>query len=132
MSSQRELPSQIQALDRETLTGPVRRMLQSDTLDVLDWQVRPLGGGFGNPVSLGLYGTTGSGQDRGGGGGSGIAGPGWPRGGGRGWDRCGRRGGWGSSRRGSRPGADRRRRVALARGRAPQICTKERLGRRAL
>lgn len=47
------------------MTGPVRRMLQSDTLEVLGWQVRPLGGGFGNPVSLGLYGITGSGQDRG-------------------------------------------------------------------
>jgi hypothetical protein len=59
------VPAQVEAIDRGTLTDPVRRMLQSSTAEVLEWQVRPLRGGFGNPVSLGLYRFAGEAQDRG-------------------------------------------------------------------
>ena len=54
-----------EAVDGESLTPLVRRVLQSATAEVLDWQVHRLGGGFGNPVSLGLYRFAGKGQDRG-------------------------------------------------------------------
>ncbi len=60
-----DLPDQLQALDRETLVGPIRRMLHSDTADVLDWEGCQLGGGAGNPVSLGLYRIAGRGRHRG-------------------------------------------------------------------
>jgi hypothetical protein len=58
-----DIPAQLVAIDRKTLTPPVRRMLSSDTVDVLDWQVRPLRSGSGNPVSAGLYRFAGSAQD---------------------------------------------------------------------
>ena len=59
------VPVQLEAIDRETLTRLVRRVIQSAKVEVLDWQFRPLGGGFGNPVSLGLYRFSGKGKDRG-------------------------------------------------------------------
>jgi len=62
---QMDMPAQLEAIDRETLTRPIRRMLQSDTVELLDWQFRPLRGGSGNPVSLGLYRFAGSGRDQG-------------------------------------------------------------------
>jgi hypothetical protein len=57
--------AQLQSVDRATLIGPVRRALRSDTVQVLDWRSSRLGGGVGNPVSLGLYRFSGTGQDRG-------------------------------------------------------------------
>lgn len=59
------IPFQPEAVDQENLSAPVRRLLQSATVEVADWQVRRLGGGFGNPVSLGLYRYAGKGRDRG-------------------------------------------------------------------
>jgi len=56
---------QLQTINKTTLISPVRYALHSDTLEVLDWQSRQLGGGFGNPVSLGLYCITGAAQERG-------------------------------------------------------------------
>jgi hypothetical protein len=60
-----DIPAQLEAVDRKTLSHPVRRMLSSDTVEVLDWQFHPLRGGSGNPVSAGLYRFAGSGQDHG-------------------------------------------------------------------
>lgn len=60
-----DVPAQLKAVDRVALTRPIRRMLSSDTVEVLDWQFRPLRAGSGNPVSAGLYRFAGSGQDRG-------------------------------------------------------------------
>jgi hypothetical protein len=59
------VPAQVEAIDRGMLIHPVRRMLQRTTAEVLDWQVRRLEGGFGNPVSLGLYHFWGEAQDGG-------------------------------------------------------------------
>jgi hypothetical protein len=60
-----DIPTQLEAIDRETLTRPIRRMLSSDTVEVLDWQFHPLRSGSGNPVSAGLYRFSGSGQEHG-------------------------------------------------------------------
>jgi hypothetical protein len=57
--------TQIRTIDRATLTAPVRSALRSDTAEILDWRSSPLGGGVGNPVSLGLYRFSGTGEDRG-------------------------------------------------------------------
>jgi hypothetical protein len=42
-------------IDATVLTAPVRCALKNDTAEVLDWQVNQIGGGIGNPVSVGLY-----------------------------------------------------------------------------
>jgi hypothetical protein len=53
-----------QSIDDAVLTAIVRQSLRRDTFHVLDWQVSQLGGGAGNPVSVGLYRFEGTGQDR--------------------------------------------------------------------
>lgn len=53
----------LQSIDRPKLTAVVRRALRSDSFELGDWQVSQLGGGFGNPVSLGLHRFEGVGQD---------------------------------------------------------------------
>jgi hypothetical protein len=52
-------------MDPATLSQLARRALQSETVELLDWEVSPLGSGFGNPTSLGLYRVSGRGQDGG-------------------------------------------------------------------
>ena len=56
--------SALQALDAATLTPFVRQALRRDNIQILDWQTSQLGGGAGNPVSVGLYRCEGIGQDR--------------------------------------------------------------------
>jgi hypothetical protein len=53
----------VQSIDSSTLTPIVRQALQRETLQVLDWQVKQLGGGVGNPVTAGIYRFAGSAQD---------------------------------------------------------------------
>ncbi len=55
----RGLPS----IDRSELLAPFRRLAGSSTAEPLAWRVEQLGGGFGNPVSLGLYRVSGEGRD---------------------------------------------------------------------
>jgi thiamine kinase-like enzyme len=55
--------SPISAIDTSTLTPVVRRALGRDSFQIEDWHAIQLGGGFGNPVSVGLYRFEGSGQD---------------------------------------------------------------------
>jgi hypothetical protein len=57
--------TQLSAIDVTTLTAPVRTALCSDTVEVIDWRSSPMGGGFGNPVSLGLHRFSGTAQDQG-------------------------------------------------------------------
>ncbi len=61
----KKIVPQLQTITRAALTAPVHRALHSDTLEVLNWQSHHFGGGFGNPVSLGLYRVTGATQDQG-------------------------------------------------------------------
>lgn len=58
------LPAALQSIDESTLTPIVRQVLRRDGVHLLDWQVSQLGGGAGNPVSMGLYRFAGSGLDR--------------------------------------------------------------------
>lgn len=52
----------LQAINAAVLTPIVRQSVQEDSLRIQTWQVRQLGGGAGNPVSVGLYRFAGSGQ----------------------------------------------------------------------
>jgi hypothetical protein len=54
-----------QGIDTVTLTGPMRRALASDSLLVITRTARRLGGGVGNPVSLGLWHLSGTATDQG-------------------------------------------------------------------
>lgn len=53
----------IPSIDHQDLSGPLRRLSGSATAEPTDWQVAQLGGGFGNPVSLGLYRVSGHARD---------------------------------------------------------------------
>lgn len=64
MTTESDLPSAVLSIDKSMLTPIVRQALQRDRVEVMDWQVSQLGGGAGNPVSLGLYRFAGSGLDR--------------------------------------------------------------------
>lgn len=57
-------PSFLQSIDAATLTPVVSQLLRRDTLQLQSWQMSQFAGGFGNPVSLGLYRFEGTGQDR--------------------------------------------------------------------
>jgi hypothetical protein len=46
------------------LSPIVRQALRRDALQLQNWQMTQFAGGFGNPVSLGLYRFEGTGQDR--------------------------------------------------------------------
>jgi hypothetical protein len=52
----------IQSIDASTLTPIVCRSLRRENIRILDWNVVRLGGGAGNPVSVGLYRFEGMGQ----------------------------------------------------------------------
>lgn len=54
----------LQSMDISVLAPVVRQAVQRDTFSIQDWHVSQLGGGAGNPVSLGLYRFEGTGQDR--------------------------------------------------------------------
>jgi hypothetical protein len=56
--------SVLQSIDSSTLTPIVRQALRRDAFQILDWRTRQLGGGMGNPVSVGLYRFEGTGQDQ--------------------------------------------------------------------
>jgi len=60
-----ESSAQLEAINRATLTPPVRSALRSASAEVLDWQTTALPGGEGNPVSLGLYRISGTALDKG-------------------------------------------------------------------
>lgn len=53
----------LQAIDESMLTAIVRQSLGRDTFQIQDWRVSQLGGGAGNPVSVGLYRFEGTGRD---------------------------------------------------------------------
>jgi hypothetical protein len=55
--------SMLQAIDESILTPVIRRSLRRDAFQIRDWHARQLGGGAGNPVSVGLYRFEGTGQD---------------------------------------------------------------------
>lgn len=57
-------PPLLDAIDTATLTPYVQKIYKSKDFRILNWQVNQLGGGAGNPVSLGLFRFTGSGQDQ--------------------------------------------------------------------
>ncbi len=53
----------LQSIDLPQLTGIVRQASGRDSIHIRDWQVNQLGGGVGNPVSVGLYRFQGGWQD---------------------------------------------------------------------
>ena len=56
------ISSFLQSIDATTLTAIVGQSLRRDTFQLQGWQVTQFAGGFGNPVSLGLYRFEGTGQ----------------------------------------------------------------------
>lgn len=58
-------PFNVESIDSLTLSPIVQRSLNRDAFTIHDWRVSQLGGGAGNPVSVGLYRFEGTGQDRG-------------------------------------------------------------------
>lgn len=42
-------------IDQKMLTGVVRSMHSNETLEIEKWQITQVGGGIGNPVSVGIY-----------------------------------------------------------------------------
>ncbi len=52
-------------VSRDELLGPLRQLVASATAEPVAWRLEQLSGGFGNPVSLGLYRVSGEGQDGG-------------------------------------------------------------------
>ena len=59
------IPPEVEAVGEGTLSYLVRSAEQSASVELRDWEVHLLGGGYGNPVSLGLYRFAGNGTDRG-------------------------------------------------------------------
>ena len=57
-------PSVLAAIDAAVLAPVVRQSLGRPSVEIDDWRVSQLGGGAGNPVSVGLYRFEGIGQDR--------------------------------------------------------------------
>lgn len=53
----------LQSIDKSQLEALGRQILQRETLHLREWQVTQLGGGAGNPVSVGLYRFACLGQD---------------------------------------------------------------------
>ena len=52
----------LQAIGLPALTEIARQASGGGDLDLLDWRVKPIGGGLGNPVSVGLYRVAGHGR----------------------------------------------------------------------
>jgi hypothetical protein len=57
--------SALQSIDTSTLTPIVRASLKRAAFTIQNWHMSQLGGGVGNPVSVGLYRFEGWGQDQG-------------------------------------------------------------------
>lgn len=53
-----------QSIDASILTPILRKSLRRDHVQILDWQITRLGGGAGNPVSIGLSRIAGTAQDQ--------------------------------------------------------------------
>lgn len=53
----------LQSITSSQLTAIARQSLQRDSFQIQDWHISQLGGGMGNPVSVGLYRFAGVGQD---------------------------------------------------------------------
>lgn len=58
-----DVSSLLQSIEPAQLEAIVRKSLQRDAFQIQDWQVRQLGGGAGNPVSVGLYRFEGTGKE---------------------------------------------------------------------
>ena len=58
------IPSVLAAIDAAVLAPVVRQSLGSHSIEINDWRVSQLGGGAGNPVSVGLFRFEGIGQDQ--------------------------------------------------------------------
>lgn len=56
--------SALQSIDSSILTPVVCQSVRRENLQMLDWRMSQLGGGAGNPVSVGLYRFEGSGLDQ--------------------------------------------------------------------
>jgi len=56
--------SALQSIDAPMLTAIVCQSLRRDNLQIIDWHLSQIGGGVGNPVSVGLYRIEGTAQDR--------------------------------------------------------------------
>lgn len=54
----------LQSIDAAALTPIIRQSLRRDAFQLQGWRMTQFAGGFGNPVSLGLYRFEGTGQDR--------------------------------------------------------------------
>ena len=57
-------PPILDAINTATLNPLIQKSLKSDDFQIMNWQVKQLGGGAGNPVSFGLFRFSGSGQDQ--------------------------------------------------------------------
>ncbi len=51
-------------LDREVLTNVVRSALSNESVEIRNWHLSKVGGGFGNPVSVGIYRVQGVASDK--------------------------------------------------------------------
>ena len=60
-----DISSLLQSIEPAQLEAIVRQSLQRDAFQIQDWQVGQLGGGAGNPVSVGLYRFEGNGKEGG-------------------------------------------------------------------
>jgi hypothetical protein len=58
-----QLSAILQAVDAAVLTPVVRQALGRDGFEIGEWKSCPIGGGVGNPVSVGLFRFSGSGLD---------------------------------------------------------------------
>ena len=58
-----DVSSLLQSIEPAQLEAIVRQSLQRDAFQIQDWQVRQMGGGAGNPVSVGLYRFQGTGRE---------------------------------------------------------------------
>ena len=59
-----ETAPQLPVLDRVTLISPLRRALESESVELTDWQIHPLSGTV-SFVTGGVYRVTGRAHDRG-------------------------------------------------------------------
>ena len=51
-------------LDRDVLTNVVRSALSNESVEIRNWHLSKVGGGFGNPVSVGIYRVQGVASDK--------------------------------------------------------------------
>jgi hypothetical protein len=58
-----DISSLLQSIEPAQLEAIVRQSLQCDAFQIQDWKVSQLGGGAGNPVSVGLYRFEGTGKE---------------------------------------------------------------------